>query len=104
VPFIQECQAKGYQFKLCYIWLPNVEVAIERVTARVRAGSHSIPEEAIRRRYESGRVNFWQLYAPLADHWIVFNNSGDEAIVVAEGRQGTALEVLQPQVWRQIIT
>ena len=34
VPFIKKCQAKGYGFKLCYIWLPSAEEAIARVAAR----------------------------------------------------------------------
>lgn len=103
VPFIKKCQAKGYGFKLCYIWLPSAEEAIARVAARVRAGGHTIPEVTIRRRYEAGRVNFWQLYAPLADQWIVLDNSGDDFTIVAVGEREIATEVQQMEVWRQII-
>lgn len=103
VPFIQECRNRGYGFKLCYIWLPSVEAAVARVAARVRAGGHAIPEATIRRRYEAGRRNFWQLYAPLADQWVVLDNSQNDFTIVAEGGREVELEVRQMATWRQII-
>jgi predicted ABC-type ATPase len=62
VPFIRDCQARGYRFNLIYLWLPSANMAVEHVAARVRAGDHHISEATIRRRYEAGRANFLELY------------------------------------------
>ncbi|MFM6269074.1 MAG: Zeta toxin family protein, partial [Dolichospermum sp.] len=51
---------------------------------RVASGGHNIPENIIRRRYERGRRNLTDLYLPLCDTWIVYNNSGNEPQLVAE--------------------
>lgn len=84
VPFLKSCQARGYEVHLLYVWLENVELAIERIAHRVLDGGHNIPEATIRRRYESSRRNFVELYQPLANSWRVFDNS-IEPMLVAEG-------------------
>lgn len=56
--WLKQLQEKGYRVSLVFLWLRSVEIAIERVRARVRLGGHSIPEETIRRRYEHGTRNF----------------------------------------------
>src|SRR5436190_6481448 len=47
-------EQNAYQVCLVFLWLENVDIAIQRVSARVQAGGHSIPEETIRRRYDRG--------------------------------------------------
>jgi predicted ABC-type ATPase len=66
----------GYHVKLFFLQLPNVEMAIDRVAERVMQGGHNIPETTIRRRYEAGLKNFHQIYKPLVDGWMHYNNSG----------------------------
>ena len=68
-------QEKKYLFHLIYLWLPSAEMAIARVAARVRAGGHAIPENVIRRRYDRSLVNFFNLYRPIADSWLMLDNS-----------------------------
>lgn len=74
---IPDWQVQGYHVKLFFLNLPSVEMAIERVAERVRQGGHNVPEEVIRRRFESGRINFEFLYRNLVDSWAVYNNNGD---------------------------
>ena len=102
VPFVRGCQARGYSFHLIYLWLPSVELAIERVAARVRAGGHNIPHETIVRRYEAGRRNFSQLYRPLADTWQVYDNSIAPQRVVAYGGRNLATEIYDAVAWNVI--
>ncbi len=102
VPFIESCRARGYGFNLFYIWLPDAEMAVERVAARVRSGGHDIPPDVIRRRYHAGRRNFNELYRPLADRWAVFDNSQRPYQVVAHGGREQECEILLPEVWRAI--
>jgi predicted ABC-type ATPase len=77
-------QQAGFSVKLIFLWLPNVELAVERVSLRVSQGGHAIPEHIIRRRYDSGLRNL-ELYKSLVDHWQVFNNAGESPVFLAEG-------------------
>jgi predicted ABC-type ATPase len=100
-PFIIECSNAGYAVSLLYFWLHTPDLAVERVARRVASGGHSIPEPVIRRRYEVGRRNLSELYLPIVDNWIVYDNSGESPQVVAEGdRSGTT--VSDEQTWEII--
>ena len=83
VPFLKDCQTKGYRVHLLYVWLESVELAIERVANRVLDGGHNIPEETIRRRYEASRRNFTALYLPLANSRHIFDNTTEPTLVDA---------------------
>lgn len=100
-PFVQRCKNEGYGFTLIYVWLRNADLAVERVLGRVAAGGHDIPEVTIRRRYERGGSNFFELYQPLADRWSVWNNSEKVSVQIASGTYAEE-EVLQPDIWESI--
>ncbi len=74
-PWLNKLQKSGYQVCLVFLWLESVDIAIKRVAARVKAGGHSIPEATIRRRYDRGMKNFFELYVPLTNSWRVFHAS-----------------------------
>lgn len=78
-------QAQGYIVKLFFLQLPSSEMAVARVRQRVAAGGHDVPEEVIRRRFDAGLRNFEQLYKPLVDEWVLYDNSGEEPIRLDEG-------------------
>ncbi|MEH1939774.1 MAG: zeta toxin family protein [Nostoc sp.] len=101
-PFIIGCRAKGYTINLIYFWLQSVDLAVERVAARVASGGHSIPEDVIRRRYQQGRKNLISLYLPLCDRWIIYDNSNNDTRLVAEYRRGQQLVVYENAIWNQI--
>jgi predicted ABC-type ATPase len=75
----------GYQSTLLFFWLDSSELAIERVRLRVSEGGHDIPEDTIVRRYNAGLKNLFKLYIPECDYWMIFNNSGLQAQLIAEG-------------------
>ncbi len=52
-PWIAGLKKTGYRFHLFYVWVPSAEVSIQRVRERAFQGGHGVPEEIIRRRYES---------------------------------------------------
>ncbi len=102
-PWIKELKQTGYIFHLVFLWLPNEEFAIARVAERVRMGGHNVPEETIRRRYKKGMNNFFQLYMPLADTWLFYDNSvaGVPKLLASGGREiGTSIE--NGLIWKQI--
>lgn len=82
---IPEWQKLGYRIKLIFLSLPSVELAITRVTIRVQQGGHNIPEETIRRRYETGRRNFDAVYKTLVDAWALYDSSGDKPVLIERG-------------------
>lgn len=102
-PFLQECKERGYTVHLLYIWLQSADLAVQRVAQRVLAGGHSIPEATVRRRYESGRRNLVSLYLPLADFWKVYDNTGVEPQVIAEGWRDDEPMVYRTQIWQSIM-
>ena len=72
---IPEWRKLGYHVKLIFLSLPNAEIAVARVAARVAQGGHAIPEPVIRRRFASGLKNFADLYRPLVNAWVRYDNS-----------------------------
>lgn len=69
---------QGYRIELFFLSLPSADVAVQRVAERVRQGGHDIPEATIRRRFEAGRRLLMEVYQPLVDHWVIYDNAGDE--------------------------
>ncbi|VAW75185.1 conserved hypothetical protein [hydrothermal vent metagenome] len=85
VRWIPRWQEQGYQVKLFFLRLPTPEMAIARVKQRVHEGGHDVPEAVIRRRFHSGWRNFENVFQELADEWILYDNSGDAPLLLAEG-------------------
>jgi predicted ABC-type ATPase len=86
-PFLRDCQAEGYTVNLLYFWLRSPELAVRRVAMRVASGGHAIPEVTIRRRYDRGQKNLVELYLPLANAWMIFDNSCITPDVMSEKDQ-----------------
>ena len=82
---IKNWQDQGYQVSLYFLSLPTVEVAIDRVAFRVQQGGHYIPEDVIRRRFSAGRKNFEQQYSPIVNDWALYNNAGEEPLLIEWG-------------------
>jgi len=79
---IQKWKEQGYRIILYYLKLPSVDLAIERVRIRVSNGGHDIPESYIRRRFNRSLKNFEELYKPLVDEWVVFDNSHETPVMI----------------------
>jgi predicted ABC-type ATPase len=69
---------------LLFFWLQNVELAKERVKMRVKEGGHNIEPEIIERRYYRGIQNMFEIYLPIVDGALVFNNSNGKHELLAE--------------------
>ena len=77
----------GYHFILFFLGLPTPEVAIARVAERVRQGGHDIPEAVIRRRFVTGKANLDRYYRVAVDALALYDNSGDEPVLVEWGER-----------------
>jgi predicted ABC-type ATPase len=68
------------------------------------AGGHNIPENVIRRRYWSGIQNLFHLYMPLADRWLLINNSDVPSTLIAEGSGLKETKVYHKEDYQQLKT
>lgn len=89
-----DAQAKGYTVTLLFFWLQNVDLAIERVKTRVQEGGHNIETEVIKRRFINGIINLFDLYLPIVDEAMIFDNSGGKPDLIAEKTLDTDVDII----------
>jgi len=81
---IHKARSEGYKIILLFFWLQDVKLALERVKLRVFEGGHFIDENTIKRRYKSGLRNLIDLYLPIVDQAMIFDNSDNKYELLAE--------------------
>lgn len=101
--WVLELKAAGYEFHLTYLWLSSPDLAVRRVHERVQRGGHSVPEIVIRRRYLKGLRNFFKLYRPLTNSWVMYDTSiAGSPVFIARGKGTTSLRVSETGLWQKI--
>jgi predicted ABC-type ATPase len=78
---------------MVFCFLDSPDRSVERVGIRMSKGGHFVPEADIRRRYARSLRNFWDVYRPLADRYLLAYNGGDWHVQVALG-EAHRLDVL----------
>ena len=102
-PWIAKLQAEGYTFHLVYLWLQSADLAVERVAERVRQGGHDVPEATVRRRYARSLTNFFGIYRPIADSWLMLDNSLVGAPKpIAWRNVGGPIQIVKGGPWEQL--
>jgi predicted ABC-type ATPase len=101
-PFLRRCRGEGYAIHLVFLWLSSPELALKRVASRVKQGGHDVPESVVRRRYDSGIRNLFELYMPLADSWVVYDNSDVEPKRIAHQDDDGRPEIKDIDKWHAI--
>jgi predicted ABC-type ATPase len=81
---VADAKEKGYTVTLLFFWLQSVELAKERVKTRVKEGGHNIEDEVIERRYYKGLQNLFDIYLPIVDGALVFDNSFGKHVLIAQ--------------------
>lgn len=94
---IKEAKTKKFRVTLLFFWLQTIELAVERVKIRVSEGGHNIDPEVIRRRYSRGIKNLFDIYLPLVDGALIFDNSEGQHELIAEKQINNILNIRQPQ-------
>ncbi len=69
----------------------------------MKLGGHTVPEEDIRRRYEEGVRNLFQIYRPILDAWWLFDASRFPPALIASEEDGRRT-VKNEKVYRRIET
>jgi predicted ABC-type ATPase len=91
---ITQAKLKNYNVTLLFFWLQNVDLAIERVKTRVLEGGHNIEIEVIKRRYQNGINNLFDIYLPLVDEVMIFDNSEGKHDLIAEKTLQSEIDIL----------
>jgi len=101
--FVTDAQANGYSVTLIFFYLNSQDLAVKRVETRVKEGGHDIPENVIRRRYENGLNNFFNIYSSIVDEWMFIENSGEPYKLIAQKTKSEE-KVYIDQIWSELKT
>ena len=90
---IKTAEESGYEVILLFFWLQTVELAIERVKQRVIEGGHNIEQNVIKRRYQYGIKNLFQIYLPIVRNAMIIDNSDNIFQLIAK-KQNNQLNII----------
>ena len=88
----------GYEVRLVFVSLANVDLALARVARRVAVGGHDVPAETVRRRFAAGLHYFFTLYRHRVDEWALYDNDGGAPVLLASG-DVRGEDVLDDSAW-----
>jgi predicted ABC-type ATPase len=74
---LRRWKTAGYRVEIVFLFVPSVDIALQRIAVRVRQGGHNVPRRDAIRRFDRSWNNFRTRYRPLADRWAVYDNAGD---------------------------
>lgn len=94
---LRDAQSCGYRIYLYYIAMDAPELCAGRVAERKERGGHDVPEHKIARRYTESLENLMPALS-LAYRAYIFDNSGREAVLLAEKTPRGNLKLAQEQV------
>ncbi len=98
---VRHAKEVGYSIGMLYMAVPNADVAVERVAARVARGGHSVPEAKIRDRWVRSH-RFLGQFLPLLDRLQVFANLEPGSTVLVGQKLNDTVELLRPGVLPEI--
>jgi len=82
IKLVHKLRQDNWIVKLIYLYLPNVNLSISRVSERVKHGGHNIPKKTIIRRYPRSLNNLVNYYAKLCNSTICIDNSNQNQEVI----------------------
>ncbi|HKY95605.1 MAG TPA: AAA family ATPase [Kiloniellales bacterium] len=93
---VNRAQRVGYRVELHYLFVPTVELCMERVLFRVQRGGHGIPSAVITRRYARSLALLPSFLAS-ADSYALWDVSADPKLFAR--KSGDGVSVLDDVVW-----
>jgi len=97
--WLRECKARGWRVTLLFLWLPTPQAALDRVAKRVSEGGHAIPRDVVIRRWKAGAANMRDIYLPLSDIALIYDNSDAGRVLIAERTLEVPLMVYDASRW-----
>ena len=102
VPLIRHLKDQGCIVNIYFLWVPKVDVTLSRIKERVSKGGHDIAENDVHRRFERTITNFLVHYRPLADSWILFDNSTKPPSIIALEKEGR-LRIIDKEAYTALV-
>ena len=102
VNLLKSLKAKGYKTCLFFLWIPDTDLAISRIKNRVAQGGHDVPTKDVLRRFDRSISNFFRLYQPFLDSWILLNNAGAVPILIAE-KKNAKIKIVDESLYNYIV-
>ena len=100
---ILKAKEAGYNVTLLFFWLQTVELAKKRVAKRVLEGGHNIETEVIERRYLKGIRNLFDIYMPIVDVILIYDNSEGKHEIIAEKLDHSNLNIVHKQKYINLL-
>lgn len=98
---VRRLKKLGYSVHFFYLWVPSVELTLARIRERVSRGGHNVPEHVVRRRFTRSLSNFFVHYRPLADSWVLYDNTGKTPQMIASEEQ-SQLRIIETQLYNAL--
>lgn len=97
VDFLEKARQSGYRNYLYFVATDDPLINISRVEHRVKTGGHDVPKDKIKTRYYRSLELLWDAIK-LTNRAYIFDNSGDEAIFIAEITEAENIKIQQGDV------
>jgi predicted ABC-type ATPase len=88
VKVLRRAKEAGFQTRLNFILVDDVEVSLKRIENRVKKGGHGIPEDVVRSRFERQLINM-DIAIPMIDMCVFFDNEKYMKVVGLSTREQT---------------
>ena len=99
---LKSLKSKGYEIHLFFLWIPNPNLALERIKERVGEGGHNVPAVDVRRRFRRSIENFLGAYQLMLNSWMLFDSSQGIPYLVAE-KTGEKLSIKDTELYGKIL-
>ncbi len=94
---IAEAKEREYRVTLLFFWLQSIDLAKERVKTRVFEGGHNIEPKVIETRYLKGIKNLFNIYLPIVDGALIFDNSDGKHELIADKKIDGILNIINEE-------
>ena len=78
---INQLKQDNWKVEMLYLYLPSVDLSIDRVAERVKNGGHCININDIKRRYSRSMTNLMNQYLEIVDNVSCLKNSNGSEII-----------------------
>jgi predicted ABC-type ATPase len=102
VNLLKKLRKDDWRIVLFFLWIPDADFSRNRVQQRVESGGHDIPDDAIYRRFPRVMHNLIELYLPLCDKTVCYDNAGPKPIPVFE-QSKKVKRILNKEIYAQIV-
>ena len=89
INLLKKVRQDGWKIIQFFLWIPNAAFSKSPIRERVKHGGHDIPDDTIFRRFLRIMHNLVNIYIPLCDKVVCYDNSESEPVIIfAQDKNG----------------